>query len=144
MEVQREQIILRITDTGPGIPPADQTHIFEKFYRASNVPKGVGGSGLGLAIVKSIVDSHHGRIWVELSLGRGQHLRSSCRSPKRASFDLYKNLSRWGGTASRPTFESGLLNAASAEWSNSAEAFAKGGDWRICHVFFSTCLRCKS
>lgn len=71
MEVQGEQIIVRISDTGPGIPPADQPHIFEKFYRAGNVPKGVGGSGLGLAIVKSIVDSHQGRIWVESSLGRG-------------------------------------------------------------------------
>ena len=66
-----EQVILRISDNGPGIPPADQPHIFEKFYRASNVPKGVGGSGLGLAIVKSIVDSHQGRIWVESLLGQG-------------------------------------------------------------------------
>ena len=71
LEQQKEQVILRITDTGPGIPPADQPHIFEKFYRASNVPKGVGGSGLGLAIVKSIVDSHQGRIWVESILGKG-------------------------------------------------------------------------
>ena len=71
MEVQDEQVIFRISDNGPGIPPADQPHIFEKFYRASNVPKGVGGSGLGLAIVKSIVDSHQGRIWVESLLGKG-------------------------------------------------------------------------
>jgi two-component system NtrC family sensor kinase len=71
MEVQGEQVILRISDNGPGVPPADQPHIFEKFYRASNVPKGVAGSGLGLAIVKSIVDSHHGRIWVESLLGKG-------------------------------------------------------------------------
>jgi two-component system NtrC family sensor kinase len=71
MEVQGEQEILRISDNGPGVPPADQPHIFEKFYRASNVPKGVGGSGLGLAIVKSIVDSHQGRIWVESLLGQG-------------------------------------------------------------------------
>jgi PAS domain S-box-containing protein len=71
MELQSEQVILRISDTGPGIPPADQPHIFEKFYRASNVPKGVGGSGLGLAIVKSIVDSHQGRIWVESLQGQG-------------------------------------------------------------------------
>lgn len=71
MEAQGEQIILRISDNGPGVPPADQPHIFEKFYRASNVPKGVGGSGLGLAIVKSIVDSHQGRIWVESLLGKG-------------------------------------------------------------------------
>jgi PAS domain S-box-containing protein len=71
MEMQGEQAILRVTDSGPGIPPADQPHIFEKFYRASNVPQGVGGSGLGLAIVKSIVDSHQGRIWVESLLGQG-------------------------------------------------------------------------
>ena len=71
VEVQNDQIILRISDSGPGIPPADQPHIFEKFYRASNVPKGVGGSGLGLAIVKSIVDNHQGRIWVESLLEQG-------------------------------------------------------------------------
>ncbi len=71
VEVQSEQVIIRISDNGPGIPPSDQSHIFEKFYRASNVPKGVGGSGLGLAIVKSIVDSHHGRIWVKSLLGKG-------------------------------------------------------------------------
>jgi len=70
-EVHGDQMILHVTDTGPGIPPSDQPHIFEKFYRASNVPKGVGGSGLGLAIVKSIVDNHQGRIWVESVLGQG-------------------------------------------------------------------------
>ncbi len=71
VEAQSDQVILRISDSGPGIPPADQPHIFEKFYRASNVPKGVGGSGLGLAIVKSIVDNHQGRIWVDSLLGQG-------------------------------------------------------------------------
>ena len=71
VEAQSDQIILRISDNGPGIPPADQPHIFEKFYRASNVPKGVGGSGLGLAIVKSIVDNHQGRIWVDSLVGQG-------------------------------------------------------------------------
>ncbi len=70
-EVHGDQMILHVSDTGPGIPPSDQLHIFDKFYRASNVPKGVGGSGLGLAIVKSIVDNHQGRIWVELVLGQG-------------------------------------------------------------------------
>ena len=71
LEAQSDQVIFRISDTGPGIPPGDQPHIFEKFYRASNVPKGVGGSGLGLAIVKSIVDNHQGRIWVDSLLGQG-------------------------------------------------------------------------
>ncbi|MFZ5881779.1 MAG: ATP-binding protein [Chloroflexota bacterium] len=65
------QIILQVSDTGPGIPQNEQARIFDKFYRASNIPEGVQGSGLGLAIVKSIVESHHGRIWVESALGKG-------------------------------------------------------------------------
>ncbi|MBI5298039.1 MAG: response regulator [Chloroflexi bacterium] len=65
------QIILQVSDTGPGIPQNEQARIFDKFYRASNVPDGAQGSGLGLAIVKSIVESHHGRIWVESALGKG-------------------------------------------------------------------------
>jgi len=71
LEAQNDQVILRISDTGPGIPINDQPHIFEKFFRGSNVPKGVGGSGLGLAIVKSIVDNHQGRIWVDSQPGKG-------------------------------------------------------------------------
>jgi len=69
--MQEHQIILKVEDTGPGIPPEEQSHVFEKFYRATNAPEGVEGSGLGLAIVKSIVDSHQGRVWVESILGKG-------------------------------------------------------------------------
>ena len=65
MSVEEEQLITSIKDSGIGIPLSDQAHIFDKFYRASNAPKGVPGTGLGLAIVKSIVDNHEGRIWVE-------------------------------------------------------------------------------
>lgn len=65
------QVILQVTDNGPGIAPADQPRIFEKFYRGENVPENVPGTGLGLSIVKSIVDNHHGRIWVESALGKG-------------------------------------------------------------------------
>lgn len=68
---QDQQIILNVKDTGPGIPHSEQNRIFDKFYRASNVPDGSPGSGLGLAIVKSIVESYHGRIWVESTLGQG-------------------------------------------------------------------------
>ena len=65
------QVILQITDQGPGIPPADQPHIFDKFYRGTNIDSDVEGSGLGLAIVKNIVENHQGRIWVESTLGKG-------------------------------------------------------------------------
>lgn len=66
-----DQLILQVTDNGPGIPQADQPHIFDKFYRASNVPSNTSGSGLGLAIVKTIVESHQGRIWFESNLDEG-------------------------------------------------------------------------
>lgn len=65
------QVILRVADTGPGIPLADQPFIFDKFYRASNVQADTPGTGLGLAIVKSIVENHEGRIWVDSAPGRG-------------------------------------------------------------------------
>ena len=68
---EEHQIILEVTDNGPGIPRDEQARIFEKFYRASNVAEDTKGTGLGLAIVKSIVDSHHGRVWVESALNRG-------------------------------------------------------------------------
>jgi two-component system NtrC family sensor kinase len=65
------QVILQVADNGPGIPPADQPYIFDKFYRASNASSDTPGTGLGLAIVKSIVENHQGRIWVESTLGQG-------------------------------------------------------------------------
>jgi two-component system NtrC family sensor kinase len=68
---EENQIILKVSDQGPGIPVADQPHIFDKFYRGTNVDSDVEGSGLGLAIVKNIVENHQGRIWVESTVGKG-------------------------------------------------------------------------
>ncbi len=65
------QVVFEVSDTGVGIPATDQPHIFDKFYRASNAPKGTPGTGLGLAIVRSIVENHQGRIWVESNVGQG-------------------------------------------------------------------------
>lgn len=70
-EAKGDQVILQVSDTGIGIPPADQAHIFDRFYRGSNIPPDSAGAGLGLAIVKSIVENHQGRIWVESTLGQG-------------------------------------------------------------------------
>ena len=70
IHAEGEQLILQVTDAGPGIPVADQPRIFDKFYRGSNITE-VEGSGLGLAIVKTIVESHQGRIWVESVEGKG-------------------------------------------------------------------------
>jgi PAS domain S-box-containing protein len=53
--------VFRIQDQGIGIPTADQGHLFESFYRASNIGR-IQGTGLGLAIVKQCVDLHQGEI----------------------------------------------------------------------------------
>jgi two-component system NtrC family sensor kinase len=71
IQSEGDQIILNVRDNGPGIPIADQPHIFDKFYRGSNIIEEINGSGLGLAIVKTIVDNHQGRIWVESAEGKG-------------------------------------------------------------------------
>lgn len=65
-------IATEITDTGIGIPEAEQARVFEPFFRASTSAKAGGhGSGLGLAIAKAIVERHGGRIWFESSLDKG-------------------------------------------------------------------------
>ncbi|MDC9728924.1 MAG: sensor histidine kinase N-terminal domain-containing protein [Methyloprofundus sp.] len=58
-----EQPCLMIEDNGPGIPLAEQAHIFERFYRIQG-NQGI-GCGLGLAIVKEIVDLHHAHIQIK-------------------------------------------------------------------------------
>jgi PAS domain S-box-containing protein len=64
--------IIRVSDTGIGIAPADQTRLFEKFHRIKRREmESVQGTGLGLALVKSIVDRHGGRVWVESTLNEG-------------------------------------------------------------------------
>lgn len=70
-DVEAENMILQISDTGSGIPLAEQAFIFDKFYRASNVTEDVPGTGLGLAIVQSIIQAHQGRIWVDSDPGKG-------------------------------------------------------------------------
>jgi PAS domain S-box-containing protein len=63
------EVWFSITDTGPGIPPSDLPHIFERFWSAG---KGLqAGTGLGLSIAKGLVETHHGRIWAESRMGVG-------------------------------------------------------------------------
>ncbi len=65
------QIILRVSDTGVGIAPAEQAHIFDRFYRGRDVSGKNTGTGLGLSIVRSVVEGHGGRVWVESKAGSG-------------------------------------------------------------------------
>jgi signal transduction histidine kinase len=65
-----EGVTIVIKDTGPGIPPEELPHIFERFYRGAG-SRAKHGSGLGLYICKQIIRSHHGRITVDSSPGKG-------------------------------------------------------------------------
>ncbi len=65
-------VIVRVSDNGIGIAPADQPRLFEKFYRVKRRDTlDTKGTGLGLAIVKSIAEWHLGRVWMESQLGHG-------------------------------------------------------------------------
>jgi heavy metal sensor kinase len=74
-----ESVSVSVTDGGPGIAPADQPKIFDRFYRAdrsrARSPGAPGGAGLGLAIARWSVESHGGRIVVRSELGRGSTFR---------------------------------------------------------------------
>lgn len=66
VEEDKNDLIIKVCDSGVGIPKEEISKIFTDFYRASNVKSsGVEGAGLGLSVVKQIVERHNGKIGVE-------------------------------------------------------------------------------
>ena len=59
---QNGQVCLQVIDEGPGIPPADLEHVFDKFYRAGGADRRRAGTGLGLAICRGFIEAMHGTI----------------------------------------------------------------------------------
>ena len=65
------QVVISVSDTGPGIAPDALPHVFERFYKSADSR----GAGLGLAIAKGLVDAHGGTIEAKSTLGRGTEMR---------------------------------------------------------------------
>ena len=83
-----DDVTLRVSDTGIGIPSKDIPRIFERFYRVDRArSRETGGTGLGLAIVKHVVENHGGTMEVDSELGRGTTFEISVpgrATPRRA------------------------------------------------------------
>ena len=84
------RILCEIVDTGIGIPKADQEHLFEEFFRASNARELVQeGTGLGLSIVKEIAEAHGGSVACESQPGEGTRVTvalplAACELPRKS------------------------------------------------------------
>jgi two-component system, OmpR family, sensor histidine kinase ResE len=69
---EEKGILIRVKDSGSGIPDEDLPFVFERFYKADKArTRGRAGTGLGLAIAKNIIDAHRGHISVQSKLGHG-------------------------------------------------------------------------
>ena len=75
-EQEGDETVVRVSDTGSGIPSDHLPRIFERFYRVDpSRSRQEGGTGLGLAIVKHLVEAHGGRVEADSELGRGTTIR---------------------------------------------------------------------
>ena len=88
VEVQDDDLLFAVADTGIGIPAEQVGHIFEEFRQADvTVSREFGGTGLGLSITRKLVELHGGRIWVESVEGKGStfFFRIPVRLPREAA-----------------------------------------------------------
>ncbi len=69
-----EEVVMCVSDQGPGIRASDRFRIFERFYRSEEVAGSKQGAGLGLFLAKSIVEAHGGRIWVDEKVEQGAEI----------------------------------------------------------------------
>ena len=70
-KMTHDEMVVSVSDTGPGIPEDQLPRLFHKFSRLPGKERQVTGTGLGLVISRQIIEAHHGQIWVESEVGKG-------------------------------------------------------------------------
>ena len=104
-ESKNDEVVFTVSDSGIGIPTADQPRIFERFYRVDAArSREAGGTGLGLAIAKHLIEAHGGRIWVESEIGVGSqfHVSIPMFDAERAALRGSVAIGASGARTSRP------------------------------------------
>ena len=81
LEENENEVIVKVADSGKGIPSSAIDHIFERFYQVDN-GENIGSTGIGLALVKYLVELHHGIMEVESELGKGSEFRLKLKKGK--------------------------------------------------------------
>ena len=71
VSIRGQDLVVEVTDTGPGVPAEDRQRIFDAFQQGARHPEQTEGTGLGLTLSKRILELHGGRIWVESEAGQG-------------------------------------------------------------------------
>lgn len=69
--IRDQDLVVEVTDTGPGVAVEDRQRIFDSFQQGVQHPEQTEGTGLGLTLSKRILELHEGRIWVESEIGEG-------------------------------------------------------------------------
>jgi signal transduction histidine kinase len=73
-KVRFEEVIVCVSDEGPGIALEDMPRIFDLFYRSNEASRKTKGAGLGLFLAKTVVEAHKGRIWVDDRVTNGARI----------------------------------------------------------------------
>ena len=73
-QTNQNNVIVCVSDQGPGIAPGDMPHIFDRFYRAPDTARQTKGAGLGLYLGRAIIEAHGGRIWIDSETDKGSRI----------------------------------------------------------------------
>jgi PAS domain S-box-containing protein len=81
-QARPEEVVVCVSDEGPGISPQEAPRVFDRFYRSDDVSRKTKGAGLGLFLAKAVVEAHRGRIWVDDRAERGTRICFSIPRPQ--------------------------------------------------------------